>query len=43
VARRGRHCADWPSWPERRFGAVDIAVANAGIELIGIPFLDVTE
>jgi 3-oxoacyl-[acyl-carrier protein] reductase len=26
-----------------RFGAIDIVVANAGIERIGIPFLDITE
>ncbi|XUL88325.1 SDR family oxidoreductase [Streptomyces galilaeus] len=26
-----------------RFGQIDIAVANAGVELIGIPFADITE
>jgi len=26
-----------------RFGQIDLAVANAGVELIGVPFLDITE
>jgi 3-oxoacyl-[acyl-carrier protein] reductase len=26
-----------------RFGQIDIAVANAGVEMIGIPFLEITE
>jgi 3-oxoacyl-[acyl-carrier protein] reductase len=28
---------------DKHFGQIDIAVANAGVEVIGIPFLDITE